>query len=91
MIIGFETNDLDIFKVHTMAGKVNMACNLALTITKDRLQRDQNLAERSYLSVDNILKLSDSVLGSTTITLNMMAITTNRYLDVPWVLPLLLF
>ena len=37
--------------------------NLALTITKDRLQRDQNLAERSYLSVDNILKLSDSVLN----------------------------
>ena len=37
--------------------------NLALTITKDRLQRDQNLAERSYLSVDNILKLSDFVLN----------------------------
>ena len=37
--------------------------NLALTITKDRLQRDQNLAERSSLSVDNILKLSDFVLN----------------------------
>ena len=37
--------------------------NLALTITKDRLQRDQNLAERSYLSVDNILKLSDFVVN----------------------------
>ena len=36
---------------------------LALTITKDRLQRDQKLAERSYLSVDNILKLSDFVLN----------------------------
>ena len=37
--------------------------NLALAITKDMLQRDQNLAERSYLSVDNILKLSDFVLN----------------------------
>ena len=37
--------------------------NLALTITKDRLQRDQKLAERSYLYVDNILKLSDFVLN----------------------------
>ena len=37
--------------------------DLALTITKDRLPRDQNLAERSYLSVDNILKLSDFVLN----------------------------
>ena len=27
MIIGFEANDLDMFKVHTMAKKVNMAYN----------------------------------------------------------------
>ena len=27
MVIGFETNDLDIFKVYIMAEKVNMACN----------------------------------------------------------------
>ena len=26
MIIGFETDNLDIFKAHTMAEKVNMAC-----------------------------------------------------------------
>ena len=37
--------------------------DLALTITKDRLQWDQNLAGRSYLSVDNVLKLSDFVLN----------------------------
>jgi len=33
-----------------------------LTITKERLQQDQHLAERTNLSVDNILKLSDFVL-----------------------------
>ena len=37
--------------------------DLALTITKERLQRVQNLAEPSNLSVDNILKLSDLVLN----------------------------
>ena len=37
--------------------------DLALTITKDRLQWDQNLAGRCYLSVDNVLKLSDFVLN----------------------------
>ena len=35
--------------------------DLALSITKERLQRDQNLAERTNLSVYNILRLSDSV------------------------------
>ena len=30
---------------------------------KERLQRDQNLAERTNLSVDNILRLSDFVLS----------------------------
>ena len=37
--------------------------DLALSITKERLQRDQNLAERTNLSVDNILRLSDFVLN----------------------------
>ena len=38
--------------------------DLALRITKERLQQDQNLAElRTNLSVDNILKLSDFVLN----------------------------
>ena len=37
--------------------------DLALTITKERLQQDQNLAERTNLSVDNILKLSGFVLN----------------------------
>ena len=37
--------------------------NLSLTITKDRLQRDQNLAEHTNLSVENILRLSDFVLN----------------------------
>ena len=32
MIIGFETDDLDIFKVHTMAEKVNMACNFRILV-----------------------------------------------------------
>ena len=36
--------------------------DLALSITKERVQRDQNLAERTNLSVDNILRLSDFVL-----------------------------
>ena len=36
--------------------------DLALSITKERLQRDKNLAERTNLSVDNILRLSDFVL-----------------------------
>ena len=37
--------------------------DLAPTITKERLQQDQNLAERTNLSFDNILKLSDFVLN----------------------------
>ena len=37
--------------------------DLALSITKERLQRDQNLAERTNLSVYNILRLSDFVLN----------------------------
>ena len=37
--------------------------DLALSITKEGLQRDQNLAERTNLSVDNILRLSDFVLN----------------------------
>ena len=32
MVIGFETNDLDIFKVHIMAEKVNMACNFRVLV-----------------------------------------------------------
>ena len=36
---------------------------LALRITKERLQRDQNLAERTNLSVDNVLRLSEFVLN----------------------------
>ena len=38
--------------------------DLALKITKERLQQDQNLGERTNLSVDNILKLSDFVLNN---------------------------
>ena len=37
--------------------------DLALSITKERQQRDQNLAERTNLSVDNILRLSDFLLN----------------------------
>ena len=37
--------------------------NSSLTITKERLQRDQNLAEHTNLSVENILRLSDLVLN----------------------------
>ena len=62
-------------KQHSITGEEVMVCfdvkslftsipvDLALTITKERLQRDQNLAERSYHFVDNILKLSDFVLN----------------------------
>ena len=32
MVIGFETNDLDIFKFLIMAEKVNMACNLKVLV-----------------------------------------------------------
>ena len=32
MVIGFETNDLDIFKVHIIAEKVNMACNFRVLV-----------------------------------------------------------
>ena len=67
-----------------MHNKLSIQQNLALTITMDRLQGDQNLAERSYLSVDNILKLSDFVL-------NHNYFRYERYLDVPWVPPLVLF
>ena len=31
--------------------------DLALTITKERLQQDQNLAERTNMSVSNVMKL----------------------------------
>ena len=41
----------------------SLPVDLALSITKERLQRDQNLAERTNLSVDNILRLSDFVLN----------------------------
>ena len=37
--------------------------DLALTTTKDSLQQDHNRAESSFVSVDNILKLSDFVLN----------------------------
>ena len=36
--------------------------DLALTITKERLQQDQNLSERTSMSVSNIMKLVDFVL-----------------------------
>ena len=36
--------------------------DLALTITKERLQQDQNLAERMNMSVTNMMKLLDFVL-----------------------------
>ena len=32
MVIEFEINDLDIFKVHIMAEKVNMACNFRILV-----------------------------------------------------------
>ena len=32
MVIGFETNDLDIFKVHVMAEEVDMACNFGVLV-----------------------------------------------------------
>ena len=32
MVIEFETNNLDIFKVHIMAEKVNMACNFRVLV-----------------------------------------------------------
>ena len=64
--------------------------DLALTVTKDRLKQDQNLAERTYLSVDNILKLSDFVLNQL-LQIIMMATTINKILDVPWVVLLVQF
>ena len=64
--------------------------DLALTVTKERLQQDQNLAERTYLSVDNILKLSDFVLNQL-LQIIMMATTINKILDVPWVVLLVQF
>ena len=36
--------------------------DLALTITKERFQQDQNLAERTNMSVTNVMKLLDFVL-----------------------------
>ena len=36
--------------------------DLALTITKERLQQDQNLAERTNMSATNMMKLLDFVL-----------------------------
>ena len=56
---------------------------------EERLQQDQNLAERTNLSVDNILRLSDFVLSH-----NYFKYDGDHYkqiLVVPWVLPLLLF
>ena len=32
VVIGIETNDLDIVKVHIMAEKVNMACNFRILV-----------------------------------------------------------
>ena len=32
MVIGFETSDLDIVKVHIMPEKVNMACNFRVLV-----------------------------------------------------------
>ena len=37
--------------------------DLALRITKERLQQDQNLVDRTNLSIDNIMKLTDFVLN----------------------------
>ena len=32
VVTGFETNDLDIFKVHVMAEMVDMACNFGVLV-----------------------------------------------------------
>ena len=37
--------------------------DLAIRITKERVQQDQNLADCTNLSIDNIMKLSDFVLN----------------------------
>ena len=42
MIVGFETNDLDIFKVHMMAEKVNMDCNFRVLVKKAVASFDQS-------------------------------------------------
>jgi len=36
--------------------------DLAVTITKERLQQDQNVAERTNMSVSNVMKLLEFVL-----------------------------
>ena len=32
VVIGFEPNDLDVFKVHVVAGMVDMACNFGVLV-----------------------------------------------------------
>ena len=32
MVIGFETNDVDVFKVHVVAEMVDMACNFGVLV-----------------------------------------------------------
>ena len=32
VVIDFKTNDLDVFKVHVVAGMVDMACNVNFTV-----------------------------------------------------------
>ena len=38
--------------------------DLALTITKERLQQDENLAQHTNMSVNNVMKLLDFVLNN---------------------------
>ena len=58
--------------------------DLALTISKERLQQDQTLSERNNTSVSNIMKVLDFVLTATS---NVMVTITSRAFDVQWVHP----
>lgn len=46
---------------HVKSSFTSIPVNLALTITNEKLQQDQDLAERTSLSVTNIMKLLEFV------------------------------
>ena len=62
----------------------SLPVDLALLITKERLQREKNLAERTNLSVNHILRFSDFALNQNYFKYDGMATTTNRFMAVPW-------
>ena len=93
VITGLISNHIDGIKIHLMIVFMDMTgdvrvmvehipVNLALNITNESLHQEQHLAERTNMSISNIMKLN---LFSRKTFSNTITSTTNKSLDVRWV------